>query len=928
MSDGEGADLGLPWTYYQEAIMPLHLLLRLTSPRRRWTEWMLLAAGMLSTGVLLAGMVWHEHRDALEDDAVRMREQALVIDQTLHRQLDALRWSLDGARTALAPGSACGPACRATLLQTLRHAMPGVRSLAAVGPDGRIELADTNTGRQHLGDRRFVASLAQMCSGDTMYLSDPYESEAGRFDVKAAMSLSSTDGCGRGAIVATLNPDYFDAVMRSALYASDMIIALSDAGGRRLLYVPADAAEMRAAPDGPDRALGAHRGTGSQVSVLRAPDAAGAERLVVQRSMQLGDLGVDRALVISLSRDADLIGAGWRNLAVVSLAGWVLFWLTGAAALLYAQRRRDMLDSDVRDSAARHLEAAERADLALTGASIGLWDWHLPSGKRKVDSRACAILGYTSDEHEAEDFDGLALVHPDDIDGLRSAVDRHLLGAAPDVDAEFRMRHRNGHWVWVHSRGKVVERAPDGSPVRMVGTRCDISGRKQAEADIVNLAFFDGLTHLPNRRLLMDRLGHALAKCERNGGYGAVLFIDMDDFKAINDSRGHTVGDRMLEMVGFRLQQVTRDIDTVARHGGDEFVLLLEDLGGTLADATAHAELVARKIVNALSLAYSLDGQELRSTSSIGVALFGNGHVVAQDLLRQADMAMYEAKSAGGAGFRFFDPAMQAAVDATTSLETDLRFALARREFELWYQPVVDQLGTMIGAEALIRWRHPRDGLTGPGSFVAQAEKSGLIVGIGDWVLQEACRQLVLWARDPASADLTIAVNVSARQFRQDDFVPRLVEILALSGADPHRLKLELTETVLLTDIEDTIVRMHALKQYGIGFSLDDFGTGYSSLSYLQRLPLDQLKIDQSFVRDMLRTPHAASIVQAIINLASSLGLHVVAEGVEDEDQWDRLREIGCLSFQGYLFSRPMAPADLAGLSDSQEEADLGAIPA
>jgi diguanylate cyclase (GGDEF)-like protein len=624
------------------------------------------------------------------------------------------------------------------------------------------------------------------------------------------------------------------------------------------------------------------------------------------------------------ARLREQVDAGWRGLAFASLAGWVLFWLACAVALLLAQRRRGALERLAREAEAERLEAAARIELALAGAGIGLWDWHIPSGRRNVDERACAILGHAAygEEHErahaqaaaGTPADGLGLVHRDDRELVQDRLARHLQGASHDFEAEFRMRHRNGHWVWIQSRGKVVERGADGAPVRMVGTRSDIGARKQAEADLAHLAFHDGLTNLPNRRLLMDRLGRALAKSERKGGYGAVLFIDLDGFRLLNDTLGHAAADRLLEMAAFRLQQVTRDCDTVARLGGDQFVLLLEELGTAADSACAHAELVARKVGNALGLAYALDGRELRSTASVGVALFGGGHAGCTDLLRQADLAMADAKSAGGAAFRFFDPAMQAAVDATTSLETDLRFALARREFELWYQPVVDRMGRTTGAEALIRWRHPRNGLTGPGAFIPQAEKSGLIVGIGDWALEEACRQLAAWRADPATARLTLAVNVSARQFRQCDFAPRLLEILDASGADPRRLKLELTETVLLADVEDAIARMASLQRHGIGFSLDDFGTGYSSLSYLQRLPLDQLKIDQSFVRDMLRTPHAASIVQAVVHLASSLGLQVVAEGVEQEEQWDRLREIGCDGFQGYLFARPMAAAEFAAL--------------
>jgi diguanylate cyclase (GGDEF)-like protein/PAS domain S-box-containing protein len=874
-----------------EITMPPHPLLRLFRPRRRLTEWLVLATGIVSTGLILVYMVWSARSAAFAADTERMRSQALVIDQTLHRQLEGIRWALDGARTALAPDSGCNEVCRSTLLQSLRRAMPGVRALLAISAGGRIALSDDELGERHLDDRRFLERLRHMCDGRTLYISDPYEPQRGQFDIKVSMSLTSMDGCAHGAVSAILNPEYFDAVMRSALYAPDMTISIGDTDGRRLLYVPPD------------------------------PGADGVERLVVQRSMRLDDLDIDRSLVIALGRDAGRIGAESRRLATTCLAGWTLFWLACTSALLFAQRRGAAIERLARAAEAERTAAAERVELALNGASLGLWDWHVPSGRRSIDGRACAILGYTQEERTelAPGGDAFAIVHPDDRDALRLTLDQHLRGATPAFEAEFRMLHRNGHWVWVQSRGKVVERAADGSVVRMAGTRSDISARKQAEADIAHLAFCDGLTNLPNRRLLMDRLGHALAKTERNGGHGAVLFLDLDDFKALNDTRGHDIGDRLLEMVAFRLQQVTRDADTVARLGGDEFVVLLEDLGSNAADAAVNAELVAQKVLNALGLAYTLEGQELRSTPSIGVSLFGTTHQVAHDLLRQADMAMYEAKSAGGATFRFFDPRMQAAVDATTNLETDLRFALARREFVLYYQPVVNQMGLMIGAEALIRWRHPKNGLTAPGAFIAQAEKSGLVVDIGAWVLQEACRQLASWARDSATAGFTLAVNVSARQFRQDDFVSQLLGIVAHSGADPRRLKLELTESVLLTDIEDTIVRMQALKEHGIGFSLDDFGTGYSSLSYLQRLPLDQLKIDQSFVRDMLHTQSAASIVQAVVQLATSLGLHVVAEGVEEEAQWQHLCAIGCASFQGYLFARPMSVEELAGLYAEHE---------
>jgi diguanylate cyclase (GGDEF)-like protein/PAS domain S-box-containing protein len=889
--------------------MLAHPLFRLAVERRNAFEWLAVAAGAIASGVLVAYLALYERQVSFAADTERMRAQAQVIDLSLHRQLEAVRWALDGTRAALAADSGCGDACRHTLVQSLKRAMPGVRALLAVGPDGRILLSDDDLGDRQLDDRAFLASLPRLCSGTTLYLSDPYENQREVFNIKVALSMSTEDGCGHGAVLAILDPEYFDAVMRSALYAPDMSIALADAAGRTLLLVPPDPEELRKEAAG---GAPASRGPGQVRD--------GIDRLVVRRSLQLGDLGTDRSLELSMTRRIGPAGAGARRLAWAAAVAWSLFWLVSVAGLLFAQRRRVCVLRLALDLEAERQAAAERVELALNGASLGLWDWHLPSGRRSLDGRACAILGYAEGEREVVHDSPFDLVHPDDRGTLEQTLENHLAGRTPAFDAEFRMRHRGGHWVWIQSRGKVVERTPDGAPVRMVGTRSDISARKQAEAEIAHLAFYDGLTKLPNRRLLLDRLGQALAKSERTGAYGALLFVDLDNFKALNDSRGHDVGDRLLEMVAFRLQQVTRDTDTVARLGGDEFVLLLEGLGEEAAEASAHAELVARKVIGGLQPPYSLDGHEHSIAPSVGVTLFGKGNGLSHDLLRQADLAMYEAKAAGGATFRFFDPRMQAAVDAATTLEAELRFALARHEFELFYQPVVDQLGIMVGVEGLIRWRHPRKGLTAPGAFIPQAEKSDLIVGIGDWVLQEACRQLARWARDPATAEISIAVNVSARQFRQEKFVPRLLALLEASGVRPQRLKLELTESLLLSDVEDTIARMQALRRHGIGFSLDDFGTGYSSLSYLQMLPLDQLKIDQSFVREMLRAPHATSIVQAIVHLASSLGLQVVAEGVETEAQWDSLRRIGCTSFQGYLFATPMSAAALVALRDSEPE--------
>ncbi len=437
----------------------------------------------------------------------------------------------------------------------------------------------------------------------------------------------------------------------------------------------------------------------------------------------------------------------------------------------------------------------------------------------------------------------------------------------------------------------------------------DISQRKEAEAQIRQLAFFDSLTNLPNRRLLMDRLTRALVSGERNQTRGAVFFIDLDHFKTLNDTLGHEKGDELLQQVGARLLKCVRETDTVARLGGDEFVLMLDGLDGESSIAAADARSVGRKIMSALGETYRLGDLDYHSTPSIGVTLFQGTQVPIEDLLKQADVAMYQAKAAGRNTLQFFDPAMQAAINERAALENDLRLGLEGAQFSLYYQSQVNAMGQVYGAEALIRWKHPVRGMVSPAHFIPLAEETGLILPLGAWVMQQACQQLVDWASRPAFAHLSIAVNVSARQFREKDFAQNVLSMLQETGADPSRLKLELTESMLLANLDDVIAKMERLRQSGLQFSLDDFGTGYSSLSYLKKLPLSQLKIDQSFVRDILTDPNDAVIAKTIITLGHSLGLKVIAEGVETEAQRAFLAQHGCVDFQGYLFSRPL-PVD------------------
>jgi len=458
-----------------------------------------------------------------------------------------------------------------------------------------------------------------------------------------------------------------------------------------------------------------------------------------------------------------------------------------------------------------------------------------------------------------------------------------------------------------------------GAVTHYVTTFTDITQRKAAEDEIRHLAFYDTLTGLPNRRLMLERLRQALAGSARHGRHGALMLFDLDDFKTLNDTLGHDVGDQFLVEVASRLAASIREVDTVARLGGDEFVIILEDLDAE-AVAAMQAESVAVKIQAALNEPYLLDltlaGGDLNTrsyhcTASIGVTLFRDHSVSADDLMKRADTAMYQAKAAGRNTLRFFDPEMQAAVAARATLDTDLRRAVAGSQFVLHYQPQVDGAGCLIGAEALLRWQHPLRGMVLPGEFIRQAEDSRLIMPLGGWVLEAACRQLALWADDAAKAHVVVAVNVSSRQFHQPDFVDQVLDVLERTGARPQLLKLEVTESLLLQDIEDVVAKMTTLKAAGVSFSLDDFGTGYSSLYYLKRLPLAQLKIDRSFVRDVLTDGNDAAIARTIIALGRSLGLAVIAEGVETEEQREFLALHGCHAFQGNLFGEPGAVEDL-----------------
>ena len=565
-----------------------------------------------------------------------------------------------------------------------------------------------------------------------------------------------------------------------------------------------------------------------------------------------------------------------------------------------------------------------RYTLAAQGANDGLWDWDVETGRVYYSPRWKAMLGYD----EAEIGDGLAewldRVHADDLPRLRADIDVHLRHDKENLSSEFRIRHRDGQYRWVLCRGIAVK-DPERDTLRAAGSLTNITDRKLAEEQLRFEALHDSLTGLANRSLLADRLTHSLARSNRDPeNRFALLYIDLDEFKVINDSLGHQVGDKLLIEVARRLSACARKVDTiaripgdhVARIGGDEFVMLLEDLA-----APEDALRVAERIHSALAEPFNLGAHDLVARGSIGVATSDASYARPEEVLRDADIALYQAKQAGKSCTCLFDPQMHQRAMTRWSTETELRRAIERDEFELHYQPIVDGAGRLAALEALVRWRHPSRGLVMPDAFISVAEETGLIVPLGKLVLANACRQLRRWQREiPSLAQMAVGVNISHRQFVSPAVVDDVARILDETGLAPQSLRLEVTETAAMQNAAQTIETMARLRAMGILIYMDDFGTGYSSLSQLQRMPLDALKIDREFVKEMNRDATSRSIVDSIIALAHTMSLRVIAEGVETAEQAARLADSGCDYLQGYHFGRPM-PVEQVALFVERREA-------
>jgi diguanylate cyclase (GGDEF)-like protein/PAS domain S-box-containing protein len=540
-------------------------------------------------------------------------------------------------------------------------------------------------------------------------------------------------------------------------------------------------------------------------------------------------------------------------------------------------------------------ESEERYALAARGANDGLWDWKLTTGEIYFSSRWNEMVGRSDQDHGSDPEEWFALIHPADRDRVRAEIAAHLSGATPEFASEYRMRHKNGGYVWVLSRGIAV-RNRQGEAVRIAGSQTDITEGKVA----------DPLTTLPNRLYFVDKIENSIEAANESGNLFAVLFLDLDGFKLINDSLGHDAGDELLMEIAGRLRSSVRGRwdsrkSVVARLGGDEFAILLNDV-----QDAADAALVAQRILDKLESPFRICERQVFASVSIGIALSSTGHTP-EELLRNADTAMYNAKAKGKARFAVFDEGMRDRAVARLEIETGLRKAIDAQQLILYYQPEISiSSQQVIGYEALVRWNHPERGILQPSEFIPVAEESDLIVHLGKWVLKESCRQMAEWQKSfPQNPPLTISVNISPRQLNQGGLMEDVERVLSETGLDAHCLKLEMTEGSIMQDAQLALATLRQLRLMGVGLEIDDFGTGYSSLSYLQKLPFDTVKVDRSFIKELGISAESSEILRTIMDLARSLQMEVVAEGVETEDQLHKLAALGCQYVQGFYFSRP-----------------------
>ncbi|GAB1385978.1 hypothetical protein MASR1M59_11260 [Melaminivora sp.] len=881
--------------------------------------WGLVCVLVLSVATGVSSLLWNQRQAELAEQAQQLARIAAGAEVGVNRTLLALdvllatTEELLGQPLAAGAGSAISEPMADRLLAAVARQSLNVRHVALLDASGR-PLASSSAATGRLVDDPppdFVArALAQRVP--TLLIGEPLLAPRSAERVIYLARPVLLPGGQRLLAVAQVPLEALAAVLLQGIGATPIELTLERASGELLLgLATAQGLSDAARASGPplsDLWEQAANGWHGQTRLRGVPGQ------VAGRALMYGDLWVTASLAQSeVLRD-------WQQQV----------WLVGGAALLLALTL--VISGGLAASHIARMQRA-RAEVAQSKALLDQALASMVSGFVLLDAQHRVVQWNPRFE---EFFPWLASVIQPGVSFrqvLEATVHYHLPGASAEEKREWvRLRMRRQ----VQPQGTLEQRLPSGRSVQitermtpdggLVIVYHDVTELRQAAAEIELLAFYDPLTGLPNRRLLLRRIDEACAATERSGEHGALLFIDLDRFKTLNDTLGHEMGDLLLQQVGHRLQAGVRSGDVVARLGGDEFVVALLHLPPDLALATEQARTVAGQILGLLARPYTLGEQIHHSSASVGVTLFSQNSQAALEILKQADIAMYEAKAQHGNVLRFYDPAMQTVLHQRASLLADLKQALPLQQFRLHLQPQFDAHGRLLGAEALLRWQHPERGLVPPGLFIPVAEDSDLILAIGQWVLVSACELLVRWQADARLARLHLSVNVSARQFRQADFPALVGQCLEASGARAQRLELELTETLVLEDVNDTIAKMHQLRARGVRFALDDFGTGYSSLAYLTRLPLHRLKIDRSFVQQLGESPSDDVVVQTILGMARNLDLEVVAEGVETPRQHAFLQAHRCAIYQGYLFARPMPIEEFETLARGQGEADAASV--
>lgn len=882
-------------------------------------EWLSLWVLLLALGGYIGYSEYVDYRQIYSSESDRLASQALVIEKNLAAQLVSANQALQGLLIELArrhsKNAGVGPLN--DHLKLISDTLTGISTVLVTNANGKIIHANVASlvGFDSSVRDYFQHALKQRRQ-DMLFVSAPFTSALGKTSISLVREITGPHGEFGGVVLAALDPEFFGVLLDSVRFTPDTNTSLVHGDGKLFMIAPANGMRVGRDLAVPGSFFSQHKTSGQAASLFNGVTYLTRDaRMIAFQTVQPPALAMDKALVVTVSRDALAIHANWLGQATKMAWLYAGLSLLLCSTLFFFQQRRRAFQrlAHAKESALRASDARLRSFFEATPDALLISDAQgiITMANQQVEE----LLDYSMDELVGMSIEALVPIrsrgsHPKLRDGFATTPSARRMSAGMAVKA----LRKDGSECDVEislSRIETDEGQFFASALR------DITERIKAYEKIKDLAYYDQLTGLPNRTLLLDRLKLSLTISSRSGMCGALLFIDLDHFKTLNDTRGHDIGDMQLKQVATRLCACVREGDTVARIGGDEFVVILAGLNKSEVEAVTDTEAVAVKILATLSQPYQL-GEVLHSSSaSMGATLFQGRRANIEDLMKQADLALYRAKDAGRNRMRFFDPSMETVVVKRVALEKDLRNAVAGQQFVLHYQAQVQGMGRVTGAEVLLRWPHPERGLVPPDEFITLAEETGVILPLGHWVLETACCQLEKWARVPVMAHLTLAVNVSALQFAQADFVAQVRAVVQRTGANPMRLKLELTESLLVGNVTDIIEKMVSLKSQGVGFSLDDFGTGYSSLAYLSRLPLDQLKIDKSFVNDVLTNPDDAAIARTIIALAHSLRLDVIAEGVETDAQREFLAGAGCHAYQGYFFGRPLPVAGFEALMRS-----------